>query len=196
MKRMTNGHIVRTLPQERQHVISELQDDLLTGDNVNDRVPAKPRATKAVGRQNAPLAVDTLAIAELIHDHFSALNARLEAVENLLKEAAIRSAESGVAKEYYTTKEAAVILKRRLYTVREWCRLARVRARRLTAAAAWTTKGGYRTKNCCGFKTRDCCQWSGSWRFLRRNAWPNPGREWPVCQMVERAYAVMHPASV
>ena len=102
MKRMTNGNIVRTLPQERQHVITELQEDLLTGDNVNDRVPAKPRVSKAAGLQNPPLAVDTLAIAELIQDQFSILNARLEAVEFLLKEAATRSAESAVVKEYYT----------------------------------------------------------------------------------------------
>lgn len=50
--------------------------------------------------------------------------ARLEKIESLL--AAL--VEQRAAKEWYSTAEAATILCRAEFTVREWCRLGRVRA--------------------------------------------------------------------
>lgn len=50
--------------------------------------------------------------------------ARLEKIESLLASLV----EQRVAKEWYSTAEAAAILRRAEFTVREWCRLGRVRA--------------------------------------------------------------------
>jgi hypothetical protein len=50
--------------------------------------------------------------------------ARLEKIESLLASLV----EQRVTKEWYSTAEAAVILRRAEFTVREWCRLGRVRA--------------------------------------------------------------------
>jgi len=54
------------------------------------------------------------------------LSQRLTAIEMALQAIVSQSATSTAAKEFYTTKEAAVILGKRPYTVREWCRLGRV----------------------------------------------------------------------
>ncbi|MEO2091185.1 MAG: hypothetical protein ABGY75_17115 [Gemmataceae bacterium] len=50
--------------------------------------------------------------------------ARLEKIEALLASLV----EQRAAKEWYSTAEAAAILRRAEFTVREWCRLGRVRA--------------------------------------------------------------------
>lgn len=50
--------------------------------------------------------------------------ARLEKIESLLASLV----EQRVTKEWYSTAEAAAILRRAEFTVREWCRLGRVRA--------------------------------------------------------------------
>jgi hypothetical protein len=52
------------------------------------------------------------------------LLARLQKIESLL--AAL--VEQRTIKEWYTTAEVAVLLGRAEFTVREWCRLGRVRA--------------------------------------------------------------------
>jgi len=56
-----------------------------------------------------------------IEERLQALEQRLDLVHEAVH---IRHS----MKEYYTTQEAAKILGRRPYTVREWCRLARVHA--------------------------------------------------------------------
>jgi hypothetical protein len=50
--------------------------------------------------------------------------ARLEKIEALLASLV----EQRAAKEWYSTAEVAAILRRAEFTVREWCRLGRVRA--------------------------------------------------------------------
>lgn len=68
------------------------------------------------------------AIAEVISDEFGRMEARLEAMEALLAEIRDRALVGNVEKEYYTTKEAATLLNKKPYTVREWCRLGRISA--------------------------------------------------------------------
>jgi hypothetical protein len=60
---------------------------------------------------------------------------RLERIERLLQSLI----EVKTVKDWYTTAEVATILKRREYTVREWCRLRRVRASK-RACGRGTTK--------------------------------------------------------
>jgi hypothetical protein len=52
------------------------------------------------------------------------LSVRLNRIEALLH----RLIEQRPAKEYYSTSELATILNKAEFTVREWCRLGRVRA--------------------------------------------------------------------
>lgn len=54
---------------------------------------------------------------------------RLDKIEALLASLV----EQRAAKEWYSTAEAAAILRRAEFTVREWCRLGRVRAEKKKA---------------------------------------------------------------
>lgn len=108
----------------------------------NEARPDRPRQTllalgeeflsaiesKSRSRRNGRAATESkteleslLAVLRQIDDRLAELDSRLCELANAV---AIRPAE----KEYYTTQEAAKILGKRPYTVREWCRLARVRA--------------------------------------------------------------------
>lgn len=55
---------------------------------------------------------------------------RLGRIEERLEQLHETSRPPEPAKEYYTTQEAAKILGKRPYTVREWCRLERVHAQK------------------------------------------------------------------
>lgn len=57
-----------------------------------------------------------------------ALEERLAKVEALLKEIFEALVNKGQIQEYYSTAEAARYLGKKPYTVREWCRLGRVKA--------------------------------------------------------------------
>jgi hypothetical protein len=59
-------------------------------------------------------------------DEFAMLLDRLGRIEAALQALAARQA----VKDYYSTEEAAGVLGRAEYTVREWCRLGRVRAQK------------------------------------------------------------------
>lgn len=59
-------------------------------------------------------------------EHITQLIVRLERIEAKLEQLVIRPKP----KEWYTTEEAALLLDRAPWTVRQWCRLARVRARK------------------------------------------------------------------
>lgn len=63
----------------------------------------------------------------LIEAATSRLEERLAQLEGLVQEVRNAQQSSAPAKEYYTTAEAAQLLGKRPYTVREWCRLGRVR---------------------------------------------------------------------
>jgi hypothetical protein len=60
-------------------------------------------------------------------DQLARIEGRLTALERVLVELSDQSVRGALVKEYYTTQEVALILKKRPYTVREWCRLGRVR---------------------------------------------------------------------
>jgi excisionase family DNA binding protein len=57
-------------------------------------------------------------------DQLSLVLERLERIESTLCE----HVQQKTAKYYYTTDEAAKVLRRSEYTVREWCRQGRIRA--------------------------------------------------------------------
>lgn len=48
----------------------------------------------------------------------------------MLKSISQRLESTQIVKEYYTTLEVAHILRKKAYTVREWCRLGRVNAQK------------------------------------------------------------------
>jgi hypothetical protein len=65
------------------------------------------------------------------------LEQRLEKVESLLQILVDRQ----TVKDWYTTNEAADLLDRKEFTIREWCRLGRIHAQKRTSGrgphAAW-----------------------------------------------------------
>ena len=85
--------------------------------------------TIAKHRRNSGRAgdLDTLAIAELLREEFAKLHDRLSALEAKCDEANTRHFQATVEKEYYSTQEVAKLLGKKPYTVREWCRLGRIR---------------------------------------------------------------------
>jgi excisionase family DNA binding protein len=62
---------------------------------------------------------------------------RLEKIEQMLT----RLVEQRSAKEFYTTTEVAELLGKAEYTVREWCRLKRVRAQKAPDGRSWLIPG-------------------------------------------------------
>ena len=62
----------------------------------------------------------TIQIADLL----LALHTRLDRIEDQLR------SESQVGREYYSVSEAAALLHKAPFTVREWCRLQRINARK------------------------------------------------------------------
>ncbi len=65
---------------------------------------------------------------DVIASELIRMNARLDDMEAMIAVIRDRSAVAGVEKEYYTTKEAATLLGKKPYTVREWCRIGRISA--------------------------------------------------------------------
>jgi hypothetical protein len=63
-----------------------------------------------------------------LNQSLEVLGSRLSEVEGLLYQCLSRLDARIIEKEFYTTAEAAKILKKRPYTVREWCRLGRANA--------------------------------------------------------------------
>jgi hypothetical protein len=93
------------------------------------KVATKSSVQKAREQCKRPASRDNNGTAEIfaaIRDVAEQLSQRLTAIEVALQAIVSQSAASTIAKEFYTTKEAAVILGKRPYTVREWCRLGRV----------------------------------------------------------------------
>lgn len=56
--------------------------------------------------------------------HFTELSARLDRIENVLHDLVQRE----TIKEHYSTAELAKLLGKAEFTVREWCRLGRIRS--------------------------------------------------------------------
>lgn len=63
-----------------------------------------------------------------VNDWIARLDARLSGVEDVLVALRDYLEERKTVKESYTTTEAAALLGKRPYTVREWCRLGRIHA--------------------------------------------------------------------
>lgn len=61
-----------------------------------------------------------------IDDRLDRIESRLASLQTVLNEIHKSALRATTFKEYYTTQEVAQILKKRPYTVREWCRLGRV----------------------------------------------------------------------
>lgn len=101
---------------ERQQSFLEVKDE--TAEQV---VPAKAARRR---RQGSETSVE---VVTAIRAETAKLAERLAAIEKLLAELHAAQLATVPAKEYYTTVEAAKLLGKRPYTVREWCRLGRVR---------------------------------------------------------------------
>ena len=100
------------------------QQLLALGDEFLAVVNEAKNKPKRNGFGNVDLAPQLDALIRL----FKGVEERLESLESRLDQIAEAICVQNTAKEYYTTQEAAKILGRRPYTVREWCRRARVRA--------------------------------------------------------------------
>lgn len=105
---------------ERQRLLLELEEDALRS--------AKEDTTSRTAARRTPRSAARIDVTTLIQETCSRLEARLTRLEELLHEMRTAHAPAAPAKDYYTTAEAAQLLGKRTYTVREWCRLGRVHA--------------------------------------------------------------------
>jgi len=90
--------------------------------SIEQQRPRPQRKPAVAGSASSP----TPAVTEDYREDLTRIEARLAAMEALLHEIHDRTVTGTVVKEYYTTQEVAKLLKKRPYTVREWCRLGRV----------------------------------------------------------------------
>jgi hypothetical protein len=94
--------------------------------STNGRRERATQARAAAFRRSAAPAAENLA--ELLETAIRGLDERLKQIEVALESLRQQLFTKAVVKEFYTTAEIAQILNRRPYTVREWCRLGRIRA--------------------------------------------------------------------
>ena len=66
-------------------------------------------------------------------EQLAGLELHLDRLETLLKDLVELVSVKGTVKEFYTTEDVAVLLGKRPYTVRNWCRLGRVIAQKAQA---------------------------------------------------------------
>lgn len=83
----------------------------------------RPQRNRAV-KDSTPS--DVQLVATILREALGRIEMRLAGLESVLHEVHDRMVCGSVVKEYYTTLEVAKLLKKRPYTVREWCRLGRV----------------------------------------------------------------------
>ena len=99
------------------------------------QLPASPtadHARRSPNRQRAKIELAAESWAKLV-EALAKVEQRLDAVESLLQVLVGQAPVNAPVKEFYTTAEAARHLGKRPYTVREWCRLKRVRAEKTWA---------------------------------------------------------------
>jgi hypothetical protein len=72
-------------------------------------------------------------LAELVAEKTALLEARLERIEAAISNIEQHVTTTPLIKEFYTTAEAAEILGKRPFTVREWARLQRIHAQKTHA---------------------------------------------------------------
>lgn len=81
-----------------------------------------------IDRVGSPAERETPLEGDKVSDWISRLDARLSGVEEVLVALRDYLEQRKTVKESYTTIEAAALLGKRPYTVREWCRLGRIHA--------------------------------------------------------------------
>ncbi len=102
----------------RQMSLLDLGDP--NADSPPENSPIKPRRGRS--SQQATNALQ----GEQLREQLMRIEARVNDLQRLLYEVHDRTVRGAIIKEYYTTQEVAQLLKKRPYTVREWCRLGRV----------------------------------------------------------------------
>lgn len=90
--------------------------------NLDDAQPARRTRRKPARSVESSSAFDE------VLETLARIEDRIAAAEVAIAELAQLAAAPAREKEFYTTAEVARILNRRPFTVREWCRLKRVRA--------------------------------------------------------------------
>ncbi len=101
------------------------------------------------------------------------VNERLEKIEAKLDVLVERQS----LKHWYSTGEFAQLVGKAEFTVRQWCRLGRIRAERRTAVAARTLRGQYLTQNYYGISAKG--YYSRMIRYL--HGVTAKVRDWFVC---------------
>lgn len=120
--RLTNGRGVSEAQQFLFEGASSSQDaDLRPGHSKRQRKPAADRRHSE--REDCAAIV-----ASVVEALMARLSPRLVALERAVLAWHEELQTQRTVKEFYTTAEVAQILRRRPYTVREWCRLGRIHA--------------------------------------------------------------------
>lgn len=102
-------------------------------DLATENEPSKATDKSRRQRTSALRADDVYSSLSGVREAIQQLADRLAGVEATLRELQAANGCHTVVKEFYTTAEVAKLLGKRPYTVREWCRLARVRAEKTHA---------------------------------------------------------------
>lgn len=115
--------------EDRQQPVRSRQTFLLDLDEALVDPPPEGSPIKHRRRRSPRPAADAnypLGDAREFNERLRRIEGHLSVLAELLHEVHDRTVRGAILKEYYTTQEIAQILKKRPYTVREWCRLGRV----------------------------------------------------------------------
>lgn len=107
-------------PHMAQHQMSLLVPDGIESPQENAKNPRRGPTKKIASEASSSVGILQL------DDRLERIEIQLLSLQEVLKEIHERTLRASAVKEYYTTQEVAQILKKRPYTVREWCRLGRV----------------------------------------------------------------------
>ena len=95
------------------------------------------------------------------------VESRLACVESTLAEIKGAVQAPHDEKQWYTTAEAAEILGRAFFTVREWCRHGRIHAEKRACGAGLPKSGVFPVPNCNESETKVYCR--SQWHTRHRN---------------------------
>lgn len=123
-KTLQNGHA--TISDVRQQFLLEMDDVVSNIENGEEATKRKkPRSRRRPTRNSSD--IESFAVAQLLREELRQIETRFVCLETLVREIREKTIHGSLIKDYYTTREVARIVDRSPYTVREWCRLGRVR---------------------------------------------------------------------
>jgi hypothetical protein len=112
------------MPADNREPKMDLRQTTFLEEEEGARAPEVSRSTlRGSKRSSSKESIQAMLIESLVP-----LAEQLQRIHAMLDTLAKQVLSQQLVKEYYSTKEAAKVLGKRPYTVREWCRMGRIRA--------------------------------------------------------------------